>query len=243
MSANSGTRIVAVRAHRPGGGCPRGGRTPHRAGRPRRHDTAIILYTSGTTGRPKGAELTHSNIYLNALRCARDIQHIEPDDIVMGCLPLFHVFGLVVGLGASVIAGSTLALIPRFDPAKAIEVISTKRVSIMQGVPTMYAAILGHPDGDTMDATSLRTCVSGGSAMPLEVMRGFEEKFGTVDPRGIRPVRDLAGRVVQHDGPRAQARNDRRRHPRLRDAVRRPRAAARFRSARSVRSPFAATTS
>ena len=143
-------------------------------------DTAIILYTSGTTGRPKGAELTHRNIHLNALRSATVIQEIRADDVVMGCLPLFHVFGLVVGLNASTIAGASLALIPRFDPEAAIEVIEKERVTVMQGVPTMYAAILNHPRSDGMDASSLRTCVSGGSAMPLEVMRAFEDKLGTV---------------------------------------------------------------
>ncbi len=143
-------------------------------------DTAIILYTSGTTGRPKGAELTHSNVHLNALRSATVIQEIRADDVVMGCLPLFHVFGLVVGLNAATIAGASLALIPRFDPEAAIEVIEKERVTVMQGVPTMYAAILHHPRSDGMDASSLRTCVSGGSAMPLEVMRSFEDKFDAV---------------------------------------------------------------
>jgi long-chain acyl-CoA synthetase len=143
-------------------------------------DTAIILYTSGTTGRPKGAELTHSNIHLNAMRSAKVVQQVGPDDIVMGCLPLFHVFGLVVGLNAAVIAGASLALIPRFDPEKAIEVIEKERVTIMQGVPTMYAAILNHPRSDGMDASSLKVCASGGSAMPLEVMKAFEDKFGCI---------------------------------------------------------------
>ena len=140
-------------------------------------DTAIILYTSGTTGRPKGAELTHRNIHLNATRCARDIAQITGADVVMGCLPLFHVFGLVVGLQAAVIAGASLALIPRFDPADAIKTIANEKVTVMLGVPTMYAAILNHPDGDALDASSLRTCCSGGSAMPHEVQRAFEEKF------------------------------------------------------------------
>ncbi|GAA4109423.1 long-chain fatty acid--CoA ligase [Knoellia locipacati] len=143
-------------------------------------DTAIILYTSGTTGRPKGAELTHDNINLNAMRCAEVIQEITPDDVIMGCLPLFHVFGLVVGLNAAVRVGASLALIPRFDPAAAIKVIGDEKVTVMQGVPTMYAAILNHPDSDSLDASSLRTCASGGSAMPLEVMKAFEEKFGCV---------------------------------------------------------------
>ena len=141
-------------------------------------DTAIVLYTSGTTGRPKGAELTHRNIHLNAHRSAVEIQATTPNDVVMGCLPLFHVFGLVVGLNAAVIAGAALALIPRFDPAEAIKVIGNEKVTIFMGVPTMYAAILNHPDSDALDATSLRTCCSGGSAMPLEVMKAFEAKFG-----------------------------------------------------------------
>ncbi|MGG5258421.1 long-chain-fatty-acid--CoA ligase [Phycicoccus avicenniae] len=175
---NSGTRVVRTGAMGPEdfeGGEPLA--EPHAR---EDDDTAIILYTSGTTGRPKGAELTHSNIHLNAMRSAKVIQEMTSDDVVMGCLPLFHVFGLVVGLNAATIAGASLALIPRFDPQAAIEVIEKERVTIMQGVPTMYAAILNHPSSDGMDASSLRTCASGGSAMPLEVMRSFEEKFGCV---------------------------------------------------------------
>ncbi|MEO5609069.1 MAG: long-chain fatty acid--CoA ligase [Ornithinibacter sp.] len=177
-AANSGTRVVQTGAMGPEdfeGGEPIS--EPHERAD---DDTAVILYTSGTTGRPKGAELTHSNIHLNALRSASVIQHITPDDIIMGCLPLFHVFGLVVGLNAATIAGAPLALIPRFDPAAAIEVIEKERVTIMQGVPTMYAAILNHPQSDGMDASSLRVCASGGSAMPLEVMKSFEDKFGCI---------------------------------------------------------------
>ena len=179
-AANAGTRVIECGPTGPVEGALVAGSPIAEATERADDDTAIILYTSGTTGRPKGAELTHSNVHLNALRSATVIQEIRSDDVVMGCLPLFHVFGLVVGLNASVIAGSTLALIPRFDPGKAIAVIGKERVSVMQGVPTMYAAILHHPDADSLDASSLRTCVSGGSAMPLEVMKGFEDKFGTM---------------------------------------------------------------
>ena len=177
---NSGTRIIECGPMGPVEGSLEGGdpiAEPHERAD---DDTAIILYTSGTTGRPKGAELTHQNLHLNAMRSGSVIQQILPEDIVMGCLPLFHVFGLVVGLNAATIAGSSLALIPRFDPAAAIEVIEKERVTIMQGVPTMYAAILNHPQSDGMDASSLRVCASGGSAMPLEVMRSFEDKFGCI---------------------------------------------------------------
>ncbi|MGO4598112.1 long-chain-fatty-acid--CoA ligase [Terrabacter sp. 2RAF25] len=141
-------------------------------------DTAVILYTSGTTGKPKGAELTHFNLHRNAERSASDIMQITEDDVIMGCLPLFHVFGLTCGLNTSVQRGATLTLIPRFDPAKAIEVLGRDHVTIFQGVPTMYAAILNHPNADQADTSSLRTCASGGSAMPEAVMKAFEAKFG-----------------------------------------------------------------
>ncbi|GEL22461.1 long-chain-fatty-acid--CoA ligase [Pseudonocardia sulfidoxydans NBRC 16205] len=141
-------------------------------------DTAVILYTSGTTGQPKGAELTHANLRTNTAATVSSVLTLGTDDVIMGCLPLFHVFGLTCGLNAAVSVGATLTLIPRFDPAKALAVIARDEVTVFEGVPTMYAAMLHHPDADTADMTTLRTCASGGSAMPVEIMRAFEEKFG-----------------------------------------------------------------
>ncbi|WP_329000324.1 long-chain fatty acid--CoA ligase [Kribbella sp. NBC_00709] len=143
-------------------------------------DTAVILYTSGTTGRPKGAELTHAGLNTNQAVSARTLFGIGPDDVVMGCLPLFHVFGLTCGLNTAIANGATLTLIPRFSPAKALEVIQRDRVTVFEGVPTMYAAMLGVPDRDGYDVTTLRTCVSGGAALPVEVLRGFEHAFGCI---------------------------------------------------------------
>lgn len=140
-------------------------------------DDALIIYTSGTTGRPKGAQLTHDNLNLNAQRSAEDIIGIQPDDVIMGCLPLFHVFGLTCGLNAAVRQGATLTLIPRFDPGKALEVIARDTVTIFEGVPTMYGAMLHHPAVSETDTSSLRTCVSGGSSLPGETLREFEETF------------------------------------------------------------------
>jgi len=141
-------------------------------------DDAVILYTSGTTGRPKGAELTHANLTRNAELTAATMLNAGPGDVTMGCLPLFHVFGLTCGLNATIIGGGTLALLPRFDAGQALEIIGRDKVTIFEGVPTMYAAMLHHPARATVDTSSLRTCVSGGAAMPLEIMRGFEQAFG-----------------------------------------------------------------
>src|SRR4051794_31280910 len=143
-------------------------------------DTAVILYTSGTTGQPKGAELTHAGLNSNARTTQETLLEGSPDDVIMGCLPLFHVFGLTCSLNAGVLAGSTLTLIPRFDGGKALSVVERDGVTVFQGVPTMFSAMLHQPDATDHDMSSLRLCVSGGSAMPVEVMRSFEETFGCI---------------------------------------------------------------
>jgi long-chain acyl-CoA synthetase len=143
-------------------------------------DDAVILYTSGTTGKPKGAELTHAGMTRNAALTAVTLIYAGPDDVIMGCLPLFHVFGLTCALNASIAGGATLTLLPRFDPAKALEIVGRDKVTIFEGVPTMYAAML-HDQGSTQaDTSSLRVCVSGGAAMPVQIMRGFEQAFGCI---------------------------------------------------------------
>jgi long-chain acyl-CoA synthetase len=148
----------------------------HRSG----DDLAVILYTSGTTGQPKGAELTHANLLGNARTTQETLLEGTPDDVIMGCLPLFHVFGLTCSLNAGILAGASLTLIPRFDGGKALSVVGRDKVTIFQGVPTMFSAMLHQPDAARHDVSSLRLCVSGGSAMPVEVMRSFEETFGCI---------------------------------------------------------------
>jgi long-chain acyl-CoA synthetase len=140
-------------------------------------DTGIILYTSGTTGTPKGAELTHGNLRA-ATQISVDLVDAHCDQTTFGALPLFHVFGLTCGLNSCVRVGGCLTLLPRFEPAKAIEVIQRDKVDTFLGVPTMYAAILHAAEATSFDASSLDTCVSGGAAMPVEILRGFEEAFG-----------------------------------------------------------------
>jgi long-chain acyl-CoA synthetase len=139
-------------------------------------DTAVMIYTSGTTGTPKGAELTHSNLAANASAVTRMYPLFE-QDVVFGALPLFHSFGQTCALNASVAAGSTLSLIARFEPGKVLEMIGRDSVTIFLGVPTMYSALLNHPDRESFDYSTLRICVSGGASLPVEVLRGFDRAF------------------------------------------------------------------
>ncbi len=141
-------------------------------------DTAVLLYTSGTTGTPKGAELTHDNLRTNCEIAAKQLAQATEEDVLLGALPLFHTFGQTCGLNGAVVVGACLTLIPRFEPGKALEIIERDKVTIFQGVPTMYHAMLGSDKRESADVSSLRACMSGGSAMPVEVMREFEDAFG-----------------------------------------------------------------
>ncbi len=138
----------------------------------------MILYTSGTTGQPKGAELTHFNLSTNVEVLCTDLMELTPDDVIFGGLPLFHSFGQTCTLNAAITSGATLSLLPRFDPTQALQLLAGHRATVFAGVPTMYGALLAHPDRRSYDVSALRVCVSGGSAMPVEVLRGFEEAFG-----------------------------------------------------------------
>jgi long-chain acyl-CoA synthetase len=140
-------------------------------------DTAVILYTSGTTGTPKGAELTHANLARNA-EVALQLFGLEPDSVILGSLPLFHSFGQTCALNAAVLAGATVTLLTRFDAGRALAIVERDRVTVFMGVPTMYGALLNHPGRERYDVSSLKVCVSGGASLPVELLHGFEESFG-----------------------------------------------------------------
>ena len=140
-------------------------------------DPAVIIYTSGTTGQPKGATLTHANLRAGA-EVGRDLVDAGADSVALAVLPLFHVFGMNSLMNTGLIARGLLTLVPRFDPAAVLEVIQRDGVTTFGGVPTMYTALLNHPDRDQYDTSSLALCVSGGSAMPVEVLNGFDDAFG-----------------------------------------------------------------
>jgi long-chain acyl-CoA synthetase len=141
------------------------------------NDNAVIVHTSGTRGALKGAQLTHSNLVSNQAVIARRLLNIGPDDVVMGCLPLSNAFGMTCGLAAVISTGATLALLPRFDPGRALEMVVAERVTVFEGLPPMYAEILGAVAVHDLNSGSLRVCISPGAAMPVEVLRRFEGNF------------------------------------------------------------------
>ena len=138
-------------------------------------DTAVLLYTSGTTGKPKGAELTHFQLFMNCTT-AGQLFGFEDDDIGLAVLPLFHVFGLSSVLNTSVRFGGTIVLVPRFEMEPVVAAIERHRCTIFSGVPTMYFALLSM-DLSGRDLSSLRVGVSGGAPIPGEVIRSIEDKL------------------------------------------------------------------
>ncbi|MCE1180558.1 MAG: AMP-binding protein [Micrococcales bacterium] len=143
-------------------------------------DTAAILYTSGTTGRPKGAELMHRNLAAAAAAVEGMIDATDADRTGTA-LPLFHVFGQAVVMNSALTTGGALVLRPRFDPVEQVALVGDERLSIMSGVPTMWNAML-HAEGDypADHFASLRVCSSGGASLPGEVVRAFGDRFGAV---------------------------------------------------------------
>ncbi|MDD7939584.1 long-chain fatty acid--CoA ligase [Actinomycetospora lutea] len=142
-------------------------------------DVAAVVYTAGTTGRPKGAELTHFQLFMNADTPGR-LFGIREDDVVLVALPLFHVFALSSQLDVCTRFGATMSLVPRFEAGRALEVMERDRVTVFEGVPTMYVALLEHPDRTKRDLGPLRVGISGGDHLPADVLDAVEEAFGIV---------------------------------------------------------------
>ncbi|MGW0432258.1 long-chain-fatty-acid--CoA ligase [Micromonospora sp. NPDC003197] len=141
-------------------------------------DPAVILYTSGTTGEPKGAVLTHLNLVMNAMVNVFDANDARPTDVVLGCLPLFHSFGQTVAMNGTFRIGGTLVLLTRFTGPAALELMVKERVDVFHGVPTMYIALLTAAVGRT-ELPRLRLCISGGASLPVAVLDRFNEAFDT----------------------------------------------------------------
>jgi len=139
-------------------------------------DTAVLVYTSGTTGKPKGAELTHFQLYMNCT-VAGGLFGARSDDVVLAVLPFFHVFGLSSVINVFVRYGGCLSILPRFQPSAVLDAIEADRCTVIGGVPTMLHA-LAQQDITGRDLSALRVAVSGGASLPEDVMRTFEDKYG-----------------------------------------------------------------
>ncbi|NNC72467.1 MAG: long-chain fatty acid--CoA ligase [Sphingomonadaceae bacterium] len=158
-----------------------------------RKDIALIQYTGGTTGTPKGAMLTHQNITVNA----RQINAIDPEpeaeDRIMGVLPFFHVFANATVLNRTVERGGEIVMLPRWNAAQALKAIERTKATALPGVPTMYTALLDHPRTPKTDFSSLRVCISGGAPLPVETKHKFEaltgaklvEGYGLTESAGV----------------------------------------------------------
>ncbi|MBW7945321.1 MAG: long-chain fatty acid--CoA ligase [Sphingomonadaceae bacterium] len=159
-------------------------------------DIALLQYTGGTTGTPKGAVLTHANLSINA----QQVQAIDPEpdveDRILGALPLFHVFANTCVLNRTVLRGGEMVLLPKFELGLALETIQRRRITALPGVPTMYQAFLDSPKIARFDLTSIRACISGGAPMPAELKARFEAKtqakvvegYGLTESSGVVSV-------------------------------------------------------
>ncbi len=155
-------------------------------------DTAVILYTSGTTGKPKGAELTHSNLFMNCAVVVPTLVKTDHDSVLLAALPLFHTFGQTCIQNASIAGGACFTLLPRFTAEDAFTIMERDRVTVFAGVRAMYFALLHHESDREYDLSSLQFCMSGGAPLPVEVIKAFEKKY---------PVEILEGYGLSETSP------------------------------------------
>jgi long-chain acyl-CoA synthetase len=141
-------------------------------------DLAVLQYTGGTTGTAKGAMLTHTNLVSNAIMFAAWIKGEIAKETFLTALPLFHIYGMTTSMTVPISLAAKMVLLPRFDPAKALEAIRKHRVTVFCGVPTMYSALLANRELGKYDLTSIRVCISGASALPPQIQKKFMQITG-----------------------------------------------------------------
>ncbi|ODG92166.1 MULTISPECIES: long-chain-fatty-acid--CoA ligase [Bacillaceae] len=147
-------------------------------------DLAVILYTSGTTGKPKGAMLSHRNLVSNA-RSIVELVEFNKNDRILAVLPMFHVFCLSICINAPIICGANIVIVPRFSPSEVMNTIFNEQVTLFAGVPTMYNFLLQLKEYSAEYFTSIRACFSGGASLPIELLQRFEEKYKTIVIEGF----------------------------------------------------------
>lgn len=139
-------------------------------------ELAVILYTSGTTGRPKGAMLSHANLVSNANSITKLIELTEEDSMI-AVLPMFHTFCMSINIIAPISAGAAVIIVPKFSPVDVIQTIHQHKATIFTGVPTMYNFLINLPDANSEHLSSVRLCLSGGASIPVELLNRFEDKY------------------------------------------------------------------
>lgn len=176
-------------------------------------ETAVLVYTSGTTGKPKGAMITHFNLFYQAFVLPKiHWDEPQPDEVDLALLPLFHCFGQSCVMNARLARGSTISLVPQYDPLRVMEIMQRDKITHFAGVPTMYLQILNHPERTKFDLSHLRECVSGGAPMPVDIIQRWNEVFGmeiregygltetspvaTFNFPGIKPVHGSCGNRI-----------------------------------------------
>ena len=209
-----------------------------------RRDAALLLYTGGTTGTPRAAVLTHYNLVSNAyMNRLWDTGGTAGDEVTIGVLPLFHAYGMTVGLNATVLLAGTLVLLPRFDVDQLFAAVDRWRPTMLPAVPTVFRALAEGPQARLHDLSSLRACVSGAMRLPLDVQEQFErlsgaclvEGYGLTETVPVDPLQPVVGpAAARHRRPAAARHALPGRRPRrrlARGAGRQPRRAARARTA------------
>ncbi len=149
---------------------------------------AVIIYTSGTTGHPKGAMLSHRNLVSDALSAGEALKLRPCKERFLVVLPMFHAFASMAGVIIPLLHGSSLVPVPKFDPSLTADTINATDATIFLGVPSMYNLLLRLPEKHTASIAKLRFCVSGGAAMPAEIMEQFEKRFGVLIYEGDGPT-------------------------------------------------------
>ncbi len=161
---------------------------------------AIIQYTGGTTGTPKGATITHAALTANARQIIAIDPHAGDDDRIIGVLPLFHIFANAAVLNRTMMAGGTIVLLPRFDAAQTLAAITRTKATGLPGVPTMFQALLDHPAIGRTNFASLRACISGGAPLPAEVKARFEATTGAIMCEGYGLTESGIATVNPYEG-------------------------------------------
>lgn len=168
-------------------------------------DLALLQYTGGTTGFPKGVMLTHYNLVANVQMAKAWISKAERDkEVVLGVLPFFHVYGMTTVMNLSIMYGAKMILLPRFDAGQVLKTIQKHKPTLFPGAPTIYIGLLNHPDFEKYDLSSIKACISGSASLPLEVQEQFEKRtngkivegYGLTESSPVTHANPIWGRRV-----------------------------------------------